>query len=74
LWTPADDEPETEEAEPEKPAGDRLYDKPQKKSQADLLVARVSQAAHFHDSDGEGYATIPVDGHQETWLLKSKGF
>ncbi len=49
-------------------------DKPPKASQADLVVDLAKEARLFHDPDGEGYATIPVDGHWETWPLKSKGF
>lgn len=45
-------------------------------SQATILVAlaRHAGAALFHAPDGEGFASIPVDGHMETWPLKVKGF
>jgi len=45
-------------------------------SQATCLVglARTAGATLFHTPEGEAYATIEVDGHQETWLLKVKGF
>jgi hypothetical protein len=28
----------------------------------------------FHTPEGEGYATMQIDGHKETWPLKVKGF
>jgi hypothetical protein len=43
-------------------------------SQATELVELADSAELFHDQTGEAYATIDVDGHQETWLIKAKGF
>jgi len=44
-------------------------------SQATRLVEiAVSEAELFHDADHEAYVTIPVQGHTETWLVKSKSF
>jgi hypothetical protein len=43
-------------------------------SQATDLVELASGAELFHDPSGEAYATIEVDGHKETWLIKTKGF
>jgi hypothetical protein len=28
----------------------------------------------IHNADGDGFAVMMVDGHKETWLLRSKGF
>lgn len=44
------------------------------KSQASVLVEVVHDAEFFHTGDGDTYATIPVNGHRETWALKSRGF
>jgi hypothetical protein len=43
-------------------------------SQATDLVELAAAAELFHDLTGEAYATVDVDGHQETWLIKAKGF
>jgi hypothetical protein len=45
-------------------------------SQATRLVALATNASVklFHTPEGDAYATIDVDGHQETWPLKVKGF
>ncbi|MGH9944459.1 MAG: DUF3854 domain-containing protein, partial [Pyrinomonadaceae bacterium] len=49
-------------------------DKPERKSQATVLVELASEAELFHTPDGEPYAGIRVGGHLETWPLKSRGF
>ena len=48
---------------------------PGRPSKASMLV-RIAQeeAVLFHDSDGRAYADIRLDGHRETWPLKSPGF
>jgi hypothetical protein len=46
-------------------------------SQADMLVALAHDLELFHTPggyDSEGYATIIVNGHHETWPFNSKGF
>jgi hypothetical protein len=43
-------------------------------SQATELVGIAADAELFHSPDGEAFATITVDDHQETWLIKAKGF
>ena len=45
-----------------------------KPTQAELLTRYADEAELFHTLDGEAYATISVSGHQETHLIKSKGF
>jgi phage/plasmid primase-like uncharacterized protein len=47
-------------------------DKPKK--QADILIGLAEDAALFHAPDGTGYADLPVNGHRETWPIRSKGF
>jgi hypothetical protein len=54
-----------------KPAEER---KSKSKSQASVLVGVTDEAELFHTSDGDAYATIPINGHHETWALKSRGF
>ncbi len=45
-------------------------------SQATRLVALAldAGAALFHTPDGNAYATVAVEGHQETWPLKVRSF
>ena len=43
-------------------------------SQASLLVALADSARLFHTPAGDGYGAVPVNGHFENWLLRSKGF
>jgi len=45
-------------------------------SQATTLTALAMGAGVelFHSPEGEAYATIEVEGHRETWPLKTKGF
>lgn len=49
---------------------------PAGQSQATTLAALGlgAGAELFHSPEGEGYATIEVEGHRETWPLKVKGF
>src|SRR5437867_312215 len=44
-------------------------------SQAELLVAIADLATLFRAADGDtAYATFDVNGHRETWPVRSKGF
>jgi hypothetical protein len=45
-----------------------------KPTQAELLIKLAGDAELFHDMNRKGYATIPVDGHLETWPIKSTAF
>jgi len=42
--------------------------------QADVLIALAADADLFHTDDGTGYADLEIDGHRETWAIRSKGF
>lgn len=43
-------------------------------TQADILL-RLSQAADlFHAADGTCFADLDINGHRETWPIRSKGF
>jgi hypothetical protein len=55
---------------------DRAYDnnKARKPNQADLLIEMAPQAELFHDADGVGFADVKVDGHRETWPVRSGGY
>ncbi len=61
------------EPEPEKEkSNDSKEDKP---SQADILIQiAASRAFLFHDETKDGFASIAVNGHKETWPLRSKFF
>ena len=53
--------------------GDQKDHKP-KPTQSDLLIALAGDAALFHTDEGAAFADIEVDGHLETWPIKSNGF
>jgi hypothetical protein len=48
---------------------------PTRRSQATILTELVLQsgAELFHTPDRTGFATVPADGHRETWRIKSTG-
>jgi hypothetical protein len=66
----------------EKPAKDKpprksgaLDDDDKKPTQADALVRLASEACTFFKSpDDTAYAAIEIDGHRETWAIRSRGF
>jgi hypothetical protein len=59
------------EQEKEKSSGNEK-DKP---SQADILIRIATGEAYlFHDEARDGYASLPINGHRETWPLRSKFF
>ena len=43
-------------------------------TQADILIALASAAELFHTPDGTGFADLDINGHRETWPIRSKGF
>jgi len=43
-------------------------------TQSERLIGYVDDAELFHTPDGEAHATLTVNGHKETWPLKSKRF
>ena len=42
--------------------------------QADILIGLAADAELFHAADGTGYADLSINGHRETWPIRSKGF
>ena len=42
--------------------------------QADILIELAADAELFHAADGTGYADLEINGHRETWPIRSKGF
>jgi hypothetical protein len=42
--------------------------------QADVLIGLVAEAHLFHAVDGTGYADVNINGHRETWAIRSRGF
>ena len=46
----------------------------QKPTQSELLIGYIEDAELFHDAGGDGYATIRVKDHLESWPLKSQRF
>jgi len=43
-------------------------------SSTDVLLNIATAARLFHASDGTGFADLIIDGHRETWPLRSKRF
>ncbi len=43
-------------------------------TQADALVKLAGEAELFHAPDGTAYADVEVNGHRETWPVRSRGF
>jgi hypothetical protein len=45
-----------------------------RRKQSDILMDAAMAAELFHTVDGDGYADIEVDGHRDTWPIRSRGF
>ena len=43
-------------------------------TQADILIDLAQAAELFHTPDGTGFADLDINGHRETWPIRSKGF
>lgn len=43
-------------------------------AKTDRIAELIKGVKLFHTPGGDGYATIEIKGHQETWALKSKSF
>ena len=43
-------------------------------TQADILIDLAQTAELFHAPDGTGFADLDINGHRETWPIRSKGF
>jgi hypothetical protein len=54
----------------EKANGERLANK----KQADILIELANAAELFHTPDRTGFADMNINGHRETWPIRSKGF
>lgn len=48
--------------------------KPRSRSGADILVELAGEADLFRTSNDAAYADIAVNGHRETWSIRSRGF
>jgi hypothetical protein len=42
--------------------------------QADILIGLAQSAELFHSPDDTGLADLDINGHRETWPIRSKGF
>src|SRR5262245_28392834 len=42
--------------------------------QADILIDLALSAGLFHAPDGTGFADLDINGHRETWPIRTKGF
>ena len=43
-------------------------------TQTDILIELSAAAELFHTLDGTGFADLDINGHRETWSIRSKGF
>ena len=43
-------------------------------TQADILMDLAQSAELFHAPDGTGFADLDINGHRETWSIRTKGF
>ena len=43
-------------------------------TQADILIDLVGTAELFHTADGTAFADLDINGHRETWPVRTKGF
>jgi hypothetical protein len=43
-------------------------------TQSDMLIELAETAELFHTPDGIGFADLSINGHRETWPIRSKGF
>jgi hypothetical protein len=43
-------------------------------TQADILIELAQTADLFHTADGTGFADLDINGHRETWAIRSSGF
>jgi hypothetical protein len=43
-------------------------------TQADILIELALSSELFHAPDGTGFADVDINGHRETWPIRSKGF
>jgi hypothetical protein len=43
-------------------------------TQADILIDLAQTAKLFHAPDGTGFADLDINGHRETWPIRTKGF
>lgn len=53
---------------------ERERQKPQKRKQAQGLASIAEGVGVFHTPDGTGFVDVEVNGHRETWAVKSKHF
>ena len=43
-------------------------------TQADILIDLAGAADLFHSADGTAFADLDINGHRETWTVRTKGF
>jgi hypothetical protein len=53
---------------------DEKSEKGRRPSQAEILLDIANGATLFHAPNGTGYADVTVNGHRETWQIRSSGF
>lgn len=59
---------------PTPPRDDDTFESNQDNSQAKKILRIVNSASLFHTTDKTAYADLKINGHRETWPVRSKGF
>jgi hypothetical protein len=69
-WEPS---PDAEEHQSEAGTGSKSDDEP---TQSEILIRLADEGGVelFHTPEREAFALLPVDGHKETWRVRSKDF
>ena len=55
-------------------AQEQASEKTEKRSQCDRLIQLADAVELYHTPDGDGFATVQVNGHGENWRIRSKPF
>ncbi len=55
-------------------AQEQASENTEKRSQCDRLIKLTDAVELYHTPDGDGFATVQVNGHSENWRIRSKPF
>lgn len=53
---------------------DQNDDEKEKPTQSQILISLARDCELFHNSESETFASVTIDGHEETWPIRSRGF
>ncbi len=55
-------------------AQEQASENTEKRSQCDRLIKLTDAVELYHTPDGDGFATVQINGHSENWRIRSKPF